>query len=129
MEWFTKGLSIFGAFSAGAPSLYSLLRRKKSRTPAQYLAETRRVEAMFSPAGDCTSSYVAPSELKEQLNGSLSKLRQELIEDICEGRIKGDQVIANILSLLRDAQRNLLRLETAEPRGYLQQNDRLGRAA
>ena len=45
MEWFSKGLSIFGAFSAGALSLYSLLRRKKARTPAQYFAAIRKLES------------------------------------------------------------------------------------
>ena len=33
-------------------------------------------------------------------------LRRDLIEDICDGRIKGDQVIANILSLINDTRRN-----------------------
>ena len=42
-----------------------------------------------------------------ELDCRLLKLRQDLIEDICEGRIKGDQVIANILTLLKDARRNL----------------------
>ena len=46
-----------------------------------------------------------------ELDCRLLKLRQELIEDICEGRIKGDQVIANILTLLKDARRNLPTLE------------------
>src|SRR4029077_14484542 len=45
MEWVSKGLSIFGAFSAGALSLYSLLRRKKARPPAQYFAAIRTLES------------------------------------------------------------------------------------
>ena len=113
MEWFSKGLSIFGAFSAGALSLYSLLRRKKARTPAQYFAAIRKLESTglngIVDSGTATHS----NELVRELDCRLLKLRQDLIEDICEGRIKGDQVIANILTLLKDARRNLPTLEAA----------------
>ncbi len=111
MEWFSKGLSIFGAFSAGALSLYSLLRRKKTRTPAQYFAAIRKLElaGLYENVDSGTAAH--SNELARDLDCRLLKLRQDLIEDICEGRIKGDQVIANILTLLRDARRNLPKLE------------------
>ena len=50
-------------------------------------------------------------ELLRELDCRLLELRRDLIEDVCEGRIKGDQVIANILTLLKDARRNLPTLE------------------
>ena len=111
MEWFSKGLSIFGAFSAGALSLYSLLRRKRARTPAQYFAAIRKLEStgLYENVDSGTATH--SKELVRELDCRLLKLRQDLIEDICEGRIKGDQVIANILTLLKDARRNLPTLE------------------
>jgi hypothetical protein len=111
MEWFSKGLSIFGAFSAGALSLYSLLRRKSARTPAQYFAAIRKLESTGLTGGMDSGTTTSSNELASELDSRLLKLRQDLIEDICEGRIKGDQVVANILTLLKDARRNLPKLE------------------
>ena len=48
------------------------------------------------------------------------KLRQYLIEDICEGRIKGDQIIANILVLLKDTRRHLPKSEGLNADPYTQ---------
>lgn len=100
-------LSGFGAFSAGALSIYGFLRRKKSRQPADYFAEIRTIDQIARGALADETVPIRPRELAKYLDERLTKLRQDLIEDICEGRIKGDQVIANILSLLKDARRNL----------------------
>jgi TRAP-type uncharacterized transport system substrate-binding protein len=101
MEWVSQSLSIFGAFSAGALSLYGLVRWKKGRKPADYFAEIRRVEQLANSGG------VGAGEPVADLDVRLTKLRQELIEDICAGRIKGDHVIANILTLLKEVRSNL----------------------
>lgn len=113
MEWLSKGLSIFGAFSAGALSLYSLLWRKKVRTPAQYFAAIRKLDSTAVNAHADSAVATQSEELVRDLDCRLLQLRQDLIEDICEGRIKGDQVIANILTLLKDARRNLPKLDAA----------------
>lgn len=111
VEWITKGLSIFGAFSAGALSLYGLLWRKKIRKPSDYFAEIRRVDLIARGVEADSTAPIKLNELVKYLDDRLLKLRQELIEDICEDRIKGDQVIANILALLKDARRNLPQLD------------------
>lgn len=117
MEWLSSGLSIFGAFSAGALSLYSLVWRRKTRQPSDYYAEIRKVEQLAINAELDSSSPIPAHEFMKHLDDRLLKLRQELIEDICEGRIKGEQLISNILALLKDARRNLQVLErnAAEP--------------
>lgn len=109
MDWITQTLSIFGAFTAGAMSLYGLARWKKVRKPADYFSEIRRVEQIANGGGDGSAATDRSGDLAEELDERLLKLRQELIEDICEGRIKGDQSIANILVLLKDVRRNLPR--------------------
>ncbi len=114
MEWLSSGLSIFGAFSAGALSLYSLVWRRKARQPSDYYAEIRTVEQLALSAELDSSSPIPSHEFMKHLDDRLLKLRQELIEDICEGRIKGEQLISNILALLKDARRNL-QVDFSEP--------------
>ena len=106
-EWVSQFLSIFGAFSAGALSLYGILWRKKVRMPADYYAEIRKIEMIAGGTDTDATAPIEPKEFVKYLDDRLLRLRQDLIEDICEGRIKGEQVIANILALLKDARRNL----------------------
>ena len=106
VEWASDGFSFFGAFSAGALSLYGLLRRKRIRKPSDYFAEIRRIELIARGASLDAAVPSQPSELATYLQDRLLGLRRDLIEDICDGRIKGDQVIANILSLINDTRRN-----------------------
>lgn len=107
MEWINGCLSVFGAFSAGALSLYGLLWRQKVRRPADYYAEIRKVELLAAGAESDPDAPLERQDFAKHLDDRLLQLRQELIEDICEGRIKGEPVIANILALLKDARRNL----------------------
>jgi TRAP-type uncharacterized transport system substrate-binding protein len=111
IEWCSNGLSFLGAFAAGALSLYSLLRSRSSRQPADYFAEIRAVDRLAGGAGGDANVPIEPHELAKHLDDRLLKLRQELIEDICAGTIKGDQVILNILTLLNDTRANLQHLE------------------
>ena len=126
MEWFNKGLSVFGAFSAGALSLYGLLWKKKARKPSDYYAEIRKLDLLTHGAEIDSTVPVQPNQRVSYLDERLLKLRQSLIEDICEGRIKGDQVIANILALLKDARLNLPKLEAeaADLDDHLRRTDR-----
>ena len=110
MEWFSKGLSVFGAFSAGALSLYGLLWRKKARKPSDYYAEIRKLDQLTCGGQIDPTSPIGANQLVPDFDDRLQKLRHSLIEDVCEGRIKGDQVIANILLLLKEARRNLPKL-------------------
>lgn len=107
MEWISQSMSLIGAFTAGVLSLYGLVRWKKIRKPSDYFAEIRRVEQLAYGEGDRPAAPDRQGYLAEDFDERLMKLRQELIQDICEGRIKGDHVIANILTLLRDVRSNL----------------------
>ena len=109
--WISKGFSGFGIVSAGALSLYGFLWRKKVRKPSDYFAEIRKVELLAQGVEADARAPVQPRELARHLDDRLVTLRQDLIEDICEGRMKNDQVIANILMLVKDTRRNLATLE------------------
>lgn len=117
METITRILTIFGAVSAGALAVCGLLWRKKIRRPADYFAEIRKVELIAHGVQADARAPIKPVELVKYLDDRLVRLRHQLIEDICEDHIKGDQVIANILALLKDAQRNLHRLAESAATG------------
>ena len=106
-EWINSGLSFFGAFSAGALSLYSLIRSKKSRKPTDYLAEIRKLGETVLKAEAESQCAPEPHAIAKRVDEQLLKLRQNLIEDVCEGRIKGDQSVFNILMLLKETRRDL----------------------
>lgn len=100
--------SIFGAFSAGALSLYGLLWRKRRRKPIDYYAEVHKLE-LFAVESLAPGATRLSRDVSQYLDERLTQLRQELIRDVCQGRIEGEQVIGNILGLLADSRQNLLR--------------------
>ncbi len=107
IEWISNGFSFFGAFSAGALSFYSLMKRRKARQPTDYFAEIRNVENIAAMTEAEAVSDIQSQNHTRDLEDRLLKLRNELIEDICEGRIKGDQAISNIIVMLQDARSNV----------------------
>jgi TRAP-type uncharacterized transport system substrate-binding protein len=110
-----EAFSLFGALSALALSAYGLVGRKKVRRPSDYYAEIRKVEQMAHGGALDGVAPLGPADLRRHLDGRLQTLRQELIADICEGQIKGDAVIANILALLHDTRAGLLRDDAPAP--------------
>jgi TRAP-type uncharacterized transport system substrate-binding protein len=110
LDWFTEGFSLFGAFSAGALSLYGLLRSKRARKPSDYYSQIRKVNQEAVNADFGSTKISESTELAKHLDNRLQTMRQQLIDDICDGRIKGDQVVANILLLLKDSQQNIPRM-------------------
>lgn len=104
-----NALSIFGAFSAGALTLWGFLRTAPTRRPSDYFASLRQVDSIARGLVADHEAPIGPDELKTYLEERLSRLRFELMQDICEGRIRGDQVITNILVLMKDVRANLLR--------------------
>ncbi len=103
VEHAEQTFSLFGAFIALALSAYGLVGRKKVRKPSDYFTEIRKIEQMARGGEIDATAPLQPNDLRQYLDGRLQTLRQELIADICEGRIKGDQVITNTLTLLNDA--------------------------
>ena len=137
LEWLSNGLSVFGAFSAGALSLYSILRTRSARGPSDYYDTIHKIEQLAQTIDPETTGGISPREYLRHLDDRLVKLRQDLIEDICEGRIKGEQLILSILTLLKDARENLHGREfelaqsesTLRAAGGVQPAERLRKAA
>jgi len=110
-EYASKSLSIFGAFSAGALSLYGYLRRRRIRRPGEYLDEIRKIDALASGQQSESDVPVTPDELAHQLDSRLTQLKEQVISDYCNHRVQGEMVLLSVLSILADS-RTQLRVAT-----------------
>lgn len=117
LERISQGLSFCGAFGAGALSLYGLWRSQRWRKPIDYFAEIRKVETALNAVSASERDDVRCQQIQET-SQSLAKLRHELVEDICAGRIKGDQAILNILLLIKDVRRTVAETNLALPSSH-----------
>ncbi|HTN76774.1 MAG TPA: hypothetical protein VL096_16055, partial [Pirellulaceae bacterium] len=111
-EWFElagSALSIFGAFSAGALTLYGFVRRKRIKRPEEYLEEIRKIDLLAAGLSRDCDATIAPQMLVRQLDHRLVKLKEQLIQDYCDNRVQGEMVMMSILSMLADSRAQLHR--------------------
>jgi hypothetical protein len=106
-EMLSKFLSIVGAFSAGALSLYGYLRRRRIRRPGEYLEEIRKIDALASGQQPDTELAVSPEVLARQVDMRLNQLKEQVIRDYCDNRVQGEMVLLSILSTLADSRSRL----------------------
>ena len=99
--------SIFGAFSAGALSLYGYLRKRRIRRPGEYLEEIRRIDALASGKIGETETPLSHELLSQELDARLNQLKEQVICDYCENRVQGEMVLLSILSTLSDSRSRL----------------------
>lgn len=102
-EAVSKFLSIFGAFSAGALSLYGFLRRRHIRRPGEYLEEIRKIDALASGQRPETESPLPPEVLAHHIDTRLNQLKEQVIRDYCDNRVQGEMVLLSILTTLADS--------------------------
>jgi hypothetical protein len=110
-EAISKFLSIFGAFSAGALSLYGYYRRRRIRRPGEYLEEIRQIDALASQQHAESELEPSPEALARQIDARLNQLKEQVIRDYCDNRVQGEMVLLSILSTLADS-RNRLHVTT-----------------
>jgi hypothetical protein len=108
-ESISKAFSIFGAFSAGALSIYGYLRKRRIRRPGEYLEEIRVVDALASGEFAESNGQEVPEVLARQLDARLVKLKEQLINDYRDNRVQGELVLMSILSMLADSRADLRR--------------------
>lgn len=107
VEVFSELLSVFGAFGAGALSLYGYLRRRRIRRPGEYLDEIRKIDALASGRQSETSLPISPDALAHELDARLNQLKEQVIRDYCDNRVQGEMVLLSILSTLSDSRSRL----------------------
>jgi hypothetical protein len=100
--------SIFGAFSAGALSLYGYLRKRRIRRPGEYIEQIRTVDALLSEQ-EVAGTAARPEALVRELDTRLVKLKEQLIHDYCNNRVDGEMVVLSILSMVADSRAELRR--------------------
>src|SRR5262249_3732148 len=108
-ESISKAFSIFGAFSAGALSIYGYLRKRRIRRPGEYLEEIRVVDALASGEFGDSNGQQVPEVLARQLDARLVKLKEQLINDYRDNRVQGELVLMSVLSMLADSRADLRR--------------------
>jgi hypothetical protein len=106
----SESLSIFGAFAAGALSLFGFLRRRRIRTPGDYLEELRTIDLLARSRGPTnTEEVVLPEALAHELDERLVKLKEQLLDDCCNNRLQSELVLTSVLSVLADSRAQLRR--------------------
>jgi hypothetical protein len=110
----SRMFSIFGAFSAGALSIYGYLRRRRIRRPGVYLEEIREIDALASGQRPESAESLSNVELAQRLDLRLTQLKERIIHDYCSNRVQGEMVLLSILSILADS-RTQLRVSPGRP--------------
>lgn len=116
-EAISSFFSIFGAFSAGALSLYGYIRRRRVRRPGEYLDEIRKIDALASGRESEPEMQLSSEELAKQIDARLNQLKEQVIRDYCENRVQGEMVLLSILSSLADS-RTRLHTAPGRPNGF-----------
>jgi TRAP-type uncharacterized transport system substrate-binding protein len=106
-EMISKFLSIFGAFSAGALSIYGYVRKRRIRRPGEYLDEIRKIDALASGKQSDGNGTLASGALAQRLDARLTQLKEQIISDYCSNRVQGEMVLLSILSILADSRTQL----------------------
>lgn len=107
VESISTVFSVFGAFSAGALSLYGYLRRRRIRRPGEYLEEIRKIDALASGKQPGIEAPLSHDLLELELDTRLNQLKEQVICDYCENRVQGEMVLLSILSTLADSRSRL----------------------
>ncbi|MEX0642808.1 MAG: hypothetical protein WD468_08920 [Pirellulales bacterium] len=107
LESATNALSMVGAFCAGSFALWSYVRGLRTVSPQYYLQQIDRIERLVRGVELEDAAPTAPIELLVYLETRLAHLKQTVVEDYARGRLKGDEALMSILTLIADT-RNLL---------------------
>jgi TRAP-type uncharacterized transport system substrate-binding protein len=116
LEAISEFLTIFGAFSAGALSLYGYIRRRRIRRPGEYLEEIRKIDALASGEQEESEIQLSSEVLAKQIDARLNQLKEQVLRDYCDNRVQGEMVLLSILSTLADS-RSRLHVATGRQNG------------
>lgn len=107
-----KAMSVFGLFSAGALSLFALMRSKVNKSASEYLNEIRQIELIARGMVDDTQAPRETAALASYLDQRLAKLKSELIHACCKKQFKNEMMLLNILTILVDTRQQVAQLLT-----------------
>src|SRR5262249_16391811 len=102
-----------GAIMSGAIAVYGFLRLRKLRRFESYYREIQQLELI---ARGLENDPAAPADLpslRSHLEGRLTKLKCEVLEDFAEGGLRGEGLMAGIIALINDTRESLRGMVTA----------------
>lgn len=102
-----QGLSALGLFSAGAFSLFALLRTKKHKSPGDYLNEIRQIELLARGTIKADGAPTEKTALAQYLDQRLSQIKSDLIQACTKKQFKNEVILLNVLTILMDTRQQI----------------------
>lgn len=112
VEMVKKAMSVLGLFSAGALSLFALMRTKSNKSASDYLNEIQQIELVARGTAKDTQAPKENAALAGYLDQRLAKLKSELIHACCKKQFKNEMMLLNILTILVDTRHQVAQLLT-----------------
>jgi TRAP-type uncharacterized transport system substrate-binding protein len=96
-----------GAFVSGMIAFYGLLRLRKLRRFESYYHEIGRIDLLAHGLEVDPEAPADPELLRAHLEGRLTTLKREAIEEFEEGGLKGEGLMMGIIALINDTRESL----------------------
>jgi TRAP-type uncharacterized transport system substrate-binding protein len=94
-------------FLWGAIALYGFLRLRKLRRFGSYYREIRQIEMIACGLEDDPSAPKDVPSLQAHLEGRLTALKCEVLNDFAQGGLRGEGLMASITALINDTRESL----------------------
>jgi TRAP-type uncharacterized transport system substrate-binding protein len=102
LEWGKKIMSALGLFSAGAISLYALLRTRKQKSANDYLNDIQSIDELAKGIIRQQPTAEETTSAAQALDDRLTAIKSELIQACCKKSFKNEMTLLNILTILAD---------------------------
>ena len=119
IEKLTKAAGGVGALVSGIVAFYGFLRIRQLRRFESYFWDLHRLELLARGREIDTEAPTNPKELQAYLEGLLLDLKSQAIRDFAEGGLKGEGLMAGIVSLANDIRKTIRTIgeESQRPQG------------
>jgi hypothetical protein len=102
----------FGAFLSGAIAFYGFLRLRNLRRFETYYHEIGEIERMARGLEADPTAPTDQASLRANLEGRLTTLKCNVLEDFAEGGLRGEALMAGIIALINDTRASLAGIAT-----------------
>jgi hypothetical protein len=96
-----------GAFASGAFALYTFLRLRKLSRFEAYFHEIGQIERVARGLEEDPEAPATPDALRAHLEKRLSALKCRVLDDLAEGRLRGEGLVAGIIAAINDTRTTL----------------------
>jgi hypothetical protein len=96
-----------GAFASGMVAFYGFLRLRQLRRFETYYQELRRLELVARGQEDDPDAPDDPRARRAYLEDRVLDLKSQALNDFAEGGLKGEGLMAGIVSLVNDTRKSI----------------------